>query len=122
MSKELDNAENARLAGDYNHAKLSYEQIIADANETDLTKAHAMRGMAEVNRMLENIDDANRYYSKALEFYKELENENGVGFIYLGIGQLERHENKINDAIQHIRLAKENLKKPIINMALQMRI
>jgi tetratricopeptide (TPR) repeat protein len=107
LKQELSNAEDARLAGNYNDAIKKYNEIVSVDSEQSDTYCHSLRGLAEVHRMLESYPEAEIFYSKALNAYKKSNNSYGLGISYLGLGQLHRQKNNLSDA-------KEVIKKAII--------
>ena len=68
LEQQLDAAEDHRLAGQYDKAKTHYQSLITEKNKFDITYAHALRGLAEVNRMLENYSDSKTFYNRGLLF------------------------------------------------------
>ena len=47
LDQQLDKAEDMRLSGDYDQAKMAYLEIITDENKNNINYAHAIRGIAE---------------------------------------------------------------------------
>ena len=90
LDQELDQAENLRLSGEYEHAKRSYHAIIEQGHTDDTAHVHALRGLAEVYRMLENFESSEDQYKKAIDGYLKINHAKGLGYAYLGLGQLNR--------------------------------
>ena len=107
LKQELSNAEDSRLAGNYTDAIKRYSEIVASDIEKSDTYCHSLRGLAEVHRMLESYTEAETYYTKALDAYKQSNNAYGLGISFLGLGQLHRQKNDLIEA-------KENIKKAVI--------
>ena len=103
IKEELDIAEDLRLSGDYTAAKVKYEAILVEDNEQLPEYAHSLRGLAEIYRMLENETESKAFYSKAIHKYQELNHSIGLGYTYLGIGQLNRHQNNTAEAKENIQ-------------------
>ena len=106
LDQQLDMAEDLRLAGRYDEAKVQYEALVFEENKVNVNYTHALRGLAEVHRMLENFTESETHYQQAIERYNEINHSKGLGYAYLGLGQLNRHQN-------NKETAKENIQKAI---------
>ena len=80
IREQLDVAEDLRLSGDYTAAKVKYESILNNGNQSLPEYGHSLRGLAEIHRMLENSTDSSTFYKKAIEKYEELNHTTGLGY------------------------------------------
>ena len=78
LDKQLDMAEDHRLAGRYDAAKSGYEGLLVDENKGNVVYAHALRGLAEVHRMLESYRRQKHITSKRLKGTKQFIMTKGV--------------------------------------------
>ena len=56
LDQALDQAEDFRLSGAYDQAKTSYDAIISLGHTKHIAHSHALRGLGEIYRMLENFE------------------------------------------------------------------
>lgn len=105
LDQALDQAEDFRLSGAYDQAKTSYDAIISLGHTKHIAHSHALRGLGEIYRMLENFEASEDLYKKAIDGYLAKHHLKGLGYAYLGLGQLNRHQNKTSDAKHNIETA-----------------
>ena len=102
LENQLDIAEDHRLAGRYDEAKSAYQLLLVDEYKSKPIYFHALRGIAEVHRMLESYHDAKTYYTDAINGYNAIQHKKGLGYAYLGLGQLNRQQNNTDTAKSNI--------------------
>ena len=94
---DLDNLESARVR--YNQSLDLFKQVDSE------NQAHAMRGLADVERELGNYDEARKHYAAAKARYERSDNSIGKAHALAEEAKLNRLEGRPRVAIRHLHEA-----------------
>ncbi|CAF4461865.1 unnamed protein product, partial [Adineta steineri] len=88
--------------GDYEKARLYFQQLLLDPSLGDLDRARCYRGLAMVAQALHTYDEAIEYFERQLELLNTCDdNQEEIGTAYTFLGEVYLFTNDLDQAFSY---------------------